>query len=80
MRTGKYTGKKQGATKAFSESLDNIYEKTGENPLQIFVDAIANSAQREEITRIRTTLYKTHIVQNGVGLGVRTLGIYQVLK
>ena len=53
MRTGKYTGKKQGAVKAFRESLDIVHEKTKQNPLQIMVDAISNSAQREEITRIR---------------------------
>ncbi|MED5485327.1 MAG: 30S ribosomal protein S7, partial [Candidatus Thermoplasmatota archaeon] len=53
MRTGKYTGKKQSAAKAFKGALDIINEKTGQNPLQTFVDAIINSAQREEITRIR---------------------------
>ncbi len=53
MRTGKYTGKKQSATKAFMSALDEINSKTDQNPLQIFVDAIINSAQREEITRIR---------------------------
>ena len=53
MRTGKYTGKKQSAAKAFMGALEVISEKTNQNPLQIFVDAIINSAQREEITRIR---------------------------
>ena len=53
MRTGKYTGKKQSATKAFKSALDEINQKTDQNPLQVFVDAIINSAQREEITRIR---------------------------
>ena len=53
MRTGKYTGKKQSAAKAFMSALEDINSKTGQNPLQIFVDAIINSAQREEITRIR---------------------------
>ncbi len=53
MRTGKYTGNKQSAAKAFMSALDVINEKTNQNPLQIFVDAIINSAQREEITRIR---------------------------
>ncbi|RAH13610.1 MAG: 30S ribosomal protein S7 [Methanobacteriota archaeon] len=53
MRTGKYTGKKQSAAKAFMAALDDINKKTKMNPLQIFVDAIINSAQREEITRIR---------------------------
>lgn len=53
MRTGPYTGKKQGAMKAFEAALDAIAEKTGENPLQIFVNAICNAAPMEEITRIK---------------------------
>lgn len=53
MRTGKYTGKKMGALKAFEAALDSIAEKTGENPLQIFVEAISHAAPMEEITRIK---------------------------
>ena len=53
MRTGPYTGKKQGAMKAFETALDSIAEKSGENPLQTFVDAICNGAPMEEITRIK---------------------------
>ena len=53
MRTGKYTGKKIGATKAFKMALEELHGMTNTNPLQVFVDAIANSAQREEITRIK---------------------------
>ena len=53
MRTGKYTGKKIGATKAFRLALDDLHGMTKTNPLQVFVDAIVNSAQREEVTRIK---------------------------
>ena len=53
MRTGKYTGKKQGATKAFEAALDRIHDRTSSNPLQVFVDAIVHAAPMEEITRIR---------------------------
>jgi small subunit ribosomal protein S7 len=53
MRTGKYTGKKQGAMKAFEEALDIIGERSGENPLQSLVDAICFAAPMEEITRIK---------------------------
>ncbi len=53
MRTGKYTGKKIGATKAFKLALEELNGMTKSNPLQVFVDAIVNSAQREEITRIK---------------------------
>ncbi|MCS5526195.1 MAG: 30S ribosomal protein S7, partial [Candidatus Poseidoniaceae archaeon] len=53
MRTGKYTGKKQGAMKAFEAALDIIGERSGENPLQALVDAICFAAPMEEITRIK---------------------------
>ena len=53
MRTGKYTGKKQGAMKAFEEALDTMAERSGYNPLQLFVDAICYAAPMEEITRIK---------------------------
>ena len=53
MRTGKYTGKKLGAMKAFESALDIIGERTGENPLQTLVDAICQAAPMEEITRIK---------------------------
>ena len=33
MRTGKFSGKKQHCAKAFEAALDNIAERTGENPL-----------------------------------------------
>ena len=53
MRTGKYTGKKQGALKAFESALDSMAERSGENTLQAFVDAICHAAPMEEITRIK---------------------------
>ena len=53
MRTGKYTGKKQGALKAFEAALDSIADRSGDNPLQTFVDAICHAAPMEEITRIK---------------------------
>ena len=53
MRTGKYTGKKMGALKAFESALDSIAERSGSNPLQAFVDAICHAAPMEEITRIK---------------------------
>ena len=53
MRTGKYTGKKLAAAKAFEQALENLAERKKENPLQTFVDAICAGAPMEEITRIR---------------------------
>ena len=51
--TGRFSGKKMGATKAFEQALDTIAEKSGDNPLQVLVDAICNSAPMEETTRIK---------------------------
>ncbi|HIA40143.1 MAG TPA: 30S ribosomal protein S7 [Candidatus Poseidoniales archaeon] len=53
MRTGKYTGKKMGASKALEQAFDTIAERSGDNPMQVFVNAVANAAPMEEITRIR---------------------------
>ena len=53
MRTGKYAGKKQHCAKAFESALDAMAERKGENPLQLFIDAVVNSAPCEEITRIK---------------------------
>ncbi|MBT4059427.1 MAG: 30S ribosomal protein S7 [Euryarchaeota archaeon] len=53
MRTGKYSGKKTAATKAFEAALDRIADRDDTNPLQTFVDAVANAAPMEEITRIK---------------------------
>ncbi len=52
MRTEKYNGKKMKALKVVKESLDIIHQRTKENPLQILVRAIENSAPREETTRL----------------------------
>jgi len=53
MRTGKFSGKKQHCVKAFERALDNIATRTGQNPLQKFIDAIVEAAPCEETTRIK---------------------------
>lgn len=53
MRTGKFSGKKQHCVKAFEAALDSINDRSGENPLQSFIDAIVEAAPCEEITRIK---------------------------
>ncbi len=52
MRTEKYTGKKSKALKVIREAFDIINKRTKENPLQVLVRAIENSAPREETTRL----------------------------
>lgn len=53
MRTEDYTGKKSKALRAVEDAFDLIHERTEGNPLQVLVDAIQNSAPREEVTRLR---------------------------
>ena len=53
MRTGKFSGKKQHCTKACESALDTIATRSGENPLQKFIDAIVEAAPCEETTRIK---------------------------
>lgn len=53
MRTEEYTGKKTKAIKVVEDAFDHIERETGTNPLQIFVEALENSAPREEVTRLR---------------------------
>ena len=53
MRTGKFSGKKQHCVKAYEQALDKIAAKSGQNPLQKFIDAIVEAAPCEETTRIK---------------------------
>lgn len=52
MRNEDFTGKKLKAYNVVRDALDVIYERTEKNPVQILVDAIENSAPREETTQI----------------------------
>jgi small subunit ribosomal protein S7 len=52
MRTEKYTGKKIKAYKVVKQAFEIIEKKTKQNPLQILVKGIENSAPREEVIRL----------------------------
>ncbi len=52
MRHGRNAGKKHLAYNTVKLAFEIIHAKTGENPLQVLVRAIENSAPREETTRI----------------------------
>ncbi|BES80594.1 30S ribosomal protein S7 [Pyrodictium abyssi] len=52
MRPGRNMGKKHLAYNIVKQAFEIIYLRTGENPLQILVRAIENSAPREDVTRI----------------------------
>ncbi len=53
MRSERNTGKKLKAYKIVKIALDLVYETTGQNPLQVLVDAIQNAGPREETIRLR---------------------------
>jgi small subunit ribosomal protein S7 len=53
MRTEKWTGKKYSAYRILGQAFDIIATKTKQNPIQILVSAIENSAPREEVTRLK---------------------------
>merc|ERR1712121_623652 len=52
MMHGRNNGKKLLAVRIVKHSFEIIYLLTGENPLQILVNAIINSGPREDSTRI----------------------------
>lgn len=52
MRTNEFTGKKTKAYNIVKDSMDIIDERAGRNPVQVLVEAVENSAPREETTQI----------------------------
>lgn len=52
MMPGRNTGKKHLAYNIVKKAFELIYLRTNENPLQVLVRAIENSAPREDTTRI----------------------------
>jgi len=53
MQTENNTGKKQLATRIVSDAFEIINKKTKQNPIQVLVDAIANTGPREETVRLK---------------------------
>ncbi len=53
MQTDENTGKKQLTTNIVRDSFEVIHERTDENPVQILVRAVENSAPREETVRLK---------------------------
>lgn len=53
MRSEVYNGKKGKAYKVVEDAFERVAERSKDNPLQLFVQAIEHSAPREEVTRLR---------------------------
>jgi len=53
MRTERWTGKKTKSYRAVLQAFMIIQEKTKENPIQVLVKALENTAPREEVTRLK---------------------------
>jgi small subunit ribosomal protein S7 len=49
---GRLQGKKQQSLKVVEDAFGIVAEKTGKNPVQVLVEALENSAPREEVTRV----------------------------
>jgi small subunit ribosomal protein S7 len=53
MQTDENTGKKQMTTQIVRDAFETIHGRTEENPVQILVRAVENSAPREETVRLK---------------------------
>src|SRR3989304_6000161 len=53
MRTEDFTGKKSKAYRVVRRAFEIIEQRTKQNPVQVFVNALERAAPREEITRLR---------------------------
>ena len=53
MQTDENTGKKQLTTRLVQDAFESIHQRTDENPVQILVRAVENSAPREETVRLK---------------------------
>jgi small subunit ribosomal protein S7 len=53
MRTEEYTGKKSKTYTVVKRSFAIIEKREKNNPVQVFIQALENSAPREEVTRLR---------------------------
>jgi len=53
MQTEDNTGKKQLTTRIVRDALDLVHGRTDENPVQVLVEAVENSAPREETVRLK---------------------------
>jgi len=53
MRTKKWTGKKLKSYKVVEQAFTIVAQKSGKNPIQLFVDALVNAGPREEVTRLQ---------------------------
>ncbi len=53
MRTEKWTGKKYSAYRVLKEAFEIVEQRTKQNPIQVLINAIENSAPREEVTRLK---------------------------
>ena len=49
---GRLQGQKTKAMKVVEQALDMVAKRTGKNPVQALVDAVQNSAPREDFTRV----------------------------
>ena len=54
MMHGRNTGKKMMAVRIVKQALEIIHLLTGDNPIQVVINAVSNAGPREDSTRIGT--------------------------
>ncbi|KRH94081.1 ribosomal protein S7 [Pseudoloma neurophilia] len=82
MKKGRNSGKKLMAMKCVKDAFNLIFYQTGQNPLQVLVDALINSGPREDSARVgkggaikRTSVDVSPIRRLNVALFLLTKGI-----
>lgn len=82
MKKGRNSGKKILATRCIKDAFFIIHYQTGQNPLQILVDALINSGPREDSARVgkggaikRTSVDVSPIRRLNISLFLLTKGI-----
>jgi len=82
---GKLQGKKSKVLKTLEEAFDVVAKRTNQNPIQVLIKAIENSAPREDITRVRFggVSYQVAVdisAQRRLDLALRNLALAAIIQ
>ena len=82
---GKLQGKKTKVLKIIEEAFEIVAQKTKKNPIQALVDAVENSAPREDVTRVRFggVSYQTAVdisTQRRLDMALRNLALAAIIS
>lgn len=82
---GRLQGKKTKALKIIEDAFDIIQQQTKENPVQVLVRAIENTAPREDVTKVQYggVLYPVAVdisSQRRVNVALRNIALASIMK